>query len=127
MKKTDLLIVIAVWEFLTALPALVGLALVGALAYPPVIDLTGAGRVGGLVGLSIAEAFLLAFFGLSVAAGVGLMTRAEWGRIAAILHAVLSLFRVPFGTIIGVLIIIYLTRPSIKAYFRGEDGGEATA
>ncbi len=117
MKRTDLLVVVAVWEFLTSLPALIGLALLGALAYPPIIDLSGAGKVGGLVGVSVVVALLLAFFILSVVAGVGLMMRAEWGRIAAIVHAAASLARIPFGTIIGVLVIVYLTRPSVKDCF----------
>jgi uncharacterized membrane protein (DUF2068 family) len=127
LKRADLLIVIAVWEILTAMPALITLALIGAFAYPPIIDLSGAGEVGGLVGLSIVEAVLLVYCCLSIVAAIGLIVRAEWGRIAAIVHAAASLIQIPFGTIIGVLVIVYLTRPRIKAYFRGQDAGELPA
>ena len=32
-------------------------------------------------------------------------------------EAALSLFFIPFGTIIGILVIIYLTRPEVRDYF----------
>ena len=33
------------------------------------------------------------------------------------IHAVLSLFAIPCGTIIGILVLIYLMKPETREYF----------
>lgn len=45
---------------------------------------------------------------LAVAAGWGLMEHAQWGRIVAIVVAILSLLRFPFGTAMGIWTLIML-------------------
>jgi hypothetical protein len=45
---------------------------------------------------------------LAVMAGYGLMERAPWGRMVAIVAAFLSLLKFPFGTAIGVWTLIML-------------------
>jgi uncharacterized membrane protein len=47
----------------------------------------------------------------------GLYTGQNWARIVAIVFAILSLLAVPLGTIIGIIILYYLTRPNVKAFF----------
>ncbi len=47
----------------------------------------------------------------------GLWTLQPWARTMAILLAILSLFNVPIGTIIGIIVLIYLFQPEIKAAF----------
>jgi hypothetical protein len=47
-------------------------------------------------------------FGLALAAGWGLMERAPWGRIVAIIAAFLSLLKFPFGTAIGIWTLVVL-------------------
>ena len=119
MKRPDLLILVAIWEFVIAFLALVGVAFVGAVAFPAMVnELWGEALVGGIVALGFGVLLLLAIVGLGVAAGVGLLTGREWGRILGIIHAVLGLFNVPVGTVAGVLVLVYLTRPEIAAYFR---------
>ena len=115
MRRSDALILIAIWEFLTAVPPFIGIIAISVFAYPAVID---EGSVGGVFGVSVAMLFMLAFFGLALMAGIGLLTRKEWGRILAIVHSALSLFFVPFGTIIGVLSIVYLVTSQTRGYFR---------
>ena len=68
--------------------------------------------------MSIATVALLVWVGLSASAAVGLLSRKEWGRVAAIVHVALSFIRIPFGTIVGILMLIYLTRPGTRDYFR---------
>jgi hypothetical protein len=46
--------------------------------------------------------------GLALAAGWGLMEQAPWGRIVAIVAAVLSLLRFPFGTALGIWTLVVL-------------------
>lgn len=45
---------------------------------------------------------------LAVAAGWGLMEHAQWGRVVAIIAAVLSLLKFPFGTALGIFTLIVL-------------------
>ncbi len=47
---------------------------------------------------------------LPLVAGVGLLTRAAWGRIFAIVVAILLLISLPFGTIFGGITLFFLLR-----------------
>ena len=111
MRKSDALILVAVWDFLTALGLLIGIVAIAVLAFP---DATYA---EDYFGLSVGMIMLLAVFALSIAAGVGLIAGREWGRILAIIQAAVSLLFIPFGTIIGTLTLIYLTRARTREYF----------
>ena len=122
MKKPDLLILIAVWEFLTAVGALFGVVAIGVLAFPAVLGMWGDALVGGAFGLSVATLVLLTLCALSVAAGVGLLLGKEWGRIAAIVHSALSVLCVPIGTVVGVLALVYLTKQEVREYFQQTTG-----
>lgn len=46
--------------------------------------------------------------GLSIAAGWGLIERTQWGRIVAIIAAIFSIFKFPFGTALGVWTLVVL-------------------
>jgi hypothetical protein len=46
--------------------------------------------------------------GLAVAAGFGLMEHAQWGRLVAIVAAILSLLKFPFGTALGIWTLVML-------------------
>ena len=111
MKGNDVLLLIAIWQFLTAAGAFIGIVAIAVFAFPDVSD------AGGYFGLSVATVILLGYFGLAVAAGVGLLMGKQWGRIAAIVHAALSLLSAPFGTIIGALTLVYLLRSKTREYF----------
>lgn len=47
----------------------------------------------------------------------GLWKGQGWARIVAIILAILSLLNFPIGTIIGIIILIYLFKDDVKAYF----------
>ena len=117
MKRPDLLILIAVWEFITAVGALIGVSAIAVFAFPDVIGTWGIPSIGGIFGLSIAILVLLCYIGIAVAGGVGLLLGKEWGRIVSIAHSAASMFSVPFGTVIGILAIVYLTKQDVKEYF----------
>jgi hypothetical protein len=51
---------------------------------------------------------LLLRTGLALAAGLGLLERAPWGRIVAIVAAFVTLLRFPFGTAIGIWTLVVL-------------------
>ncbi len=56
----------------------------------------------------LAIPFILLRTALAVAAGWGLLERAAWGRIAAIVAAILSLLKFPFGTALGIWTLLML-------------------
>ena len=119
MKRPDLLLLIAIWEFITAFGALIGISAIAVFAFPEAIDpFVGPAIPGAIFGLSIAILVLLCYVGLAVAGGIGILQGKEWGRVLSIVHAALSLFVFPVGTVIGILSIIYLIRPEVTDYIK---------
>ncbi|HEV2213971.1 MAG TPA: hypothetical protein VGR64_01700 [Terracidiphilus sp.] len=51
---------------------------------------------------------LLLRAGLALAAGWGLMEHTQWGRLAAIVAAIFSLLKFPFGTALGIWTLVVL-------------------
>jgi len=58
--------------------------------------------------LRFAWIFLLGRAALAAVAGWGLIERTQWGRIVAIVAAILSLIRIPLGTALGIATLIIL-------------------
>jgi hypothetical protein len=119
MKRPDLVLLIAVWEFFTAFLAFIGICAIAAFAFPPAIgSMWEYSMPSAVFFLSVSMLVLLCFIGISIAAGVGLLRGSEWGRVLGIIHSALSLFSFPAGTAIGVLCIVYLTKADVAAYFK---------
>ena len=120
MKRPDLLLLVAIWAFLSAFLYLLGVVGIAAFSLPEAVNPDyGTTEVGSIIGQSIGILVLLCCAGLCVAAGVGILKAESWGRILGIVVAVLSLFWIPIGTILGVLVLIYLTRSEVREYFEG--------
>jgi hypothetical protein len=111
LKRPDLLILIAIWQFVVAALCLVGIVAIGIFAFPSV------SHISGIFGLTVAVVALAVVLGVGVAGGVGLLLGKEWGRILSIVHGALSLFNFPIGTVVGVLAMVYLVRPEVREYF----------
>src|SRR5512146_1697938 len=70
---------------------------------------------------------MLSFIGLAlvikaaagIAAGIGIIQRADWARTLAIVVACVSLLSMPFGTAIGVYTLWVMFSPNAEAEFRG--------
>jgi hypothetical protein len=62
----------------------------------------------GPVILRFAWVFLLVRVGLAALAGWGLLERTQWGRIVAIVAAILCLLKFPFGTAMGIWTLVVL-------------------
>lgn len=60
---------------------------------------------------------------LNLVAAWGVHRGREWGRILAIVLAVLALASVPVGTILGALVLYLLTRDPVEAHFRRRGTG----
>jgi len=76
-----------------------------------------AARILGFIGSGA-----LVFFGTlalpGFAAGYGLLKRRAWGRVLGIIVAVLDLFNVPVGTLIGIYALWLLTHQEATDYFQ---------
>jgi hypothetical protein len=71
-----------------------------------------------IVGVSLAAVMsLLALPG--IAAGYGLLKRRPWGRILAIVIAVLGLINFPIGTAMGIYALWVLLQQAATSYFAG--------
>ncbi len=56
---------------------------------------------------------------LQLAAGIGLLGLKPWARILQIVLASVALLGIPCGTIIGILILVYMLKPEVKLLFSG--------
>jgi len=122
MKKPDLLILIVIWEFLSGFLAITAIVATVLFVFPFSVgywdySYQWSVDIGLAVVFGVIALITIAYIALSVLAGIGLLMNKEWGRIASLVHSALSLFNIPIGTIIGVLSIIYLTKPEVKDYF----------
>ena len=81
-----------------------------------------------IIGLALAAVFSFLLPGLGVLVAVlsflplffafALFTGRNWARILNMIGAVLMLFAFPLGTVFGIGILYYLTRPRVVAYFK---------
>ncbi|MBX8637011.1 MAG: hypothetical protein KIY11_01410 [Thermoplasmata archaeon] len=67
----------------------------------------------GVLGLG-----LIAISLLEIIFGAALLTGRNWARILVMILAVLELISFPLGTVIGIVLLIYLTRQRVVAYFK---------
>jgi hypothetical protein len=119
MKKPDLLILVVVWQILSAFMALIGLLSIAIVAFPDATaSLWGSALPGFIFGIGLAVLVLLAFIIISVIAAVGIIRNQEWGRVMGIVQAALSVFAPPVGTVAGILILFYLLRPDVEGFFK---------
>jgi hypothetical protein len=58
--------------------------------------------------LHFAWIYLVVRAGLALVAGWGLLEHAPWGRLVAIVAAILSLLKFPFGTALGIWTLVIL-------------------
>ena len=118
LKRPALITVLAILQFIGATIWL----LVGLVA----IVLVATGRseqspavFGGL---------LLGVLGaLQLACGIGLWKLRSYGRTMQLVFAWIGLIGIPIGTIVSILILMYLFKPGIKALFSGKPVTELTA
>ena len=91
-----------------AIPAVIT-AIVGIVEDPAVLIATAI--------LSVIAFVLMTFCIVILIVAYGLWTMRQWARVATIALAMLSLFAVPLGTIIGGLTIWYLIKPEVADQF----------
>ena len=125
MKKPNLLILIAIWQFVIALIMAGGIAIYTCI-FPIFIgeggwsSIVGTDRMmGGVVAVALPNLILFCFFVLAIIGGIGLLLNRgyERARIISIINCAFALIFAPFGTVIGILAIMYLVKQETKEYF----------
>jgi type II secretory pathway pseudopilin PulG len=91
----------------------------------------GMAALGGQRGQQAPTALFLVFglvyaaLGLvQLATGVGLLQLKPYGRMLQMIGAFIGLLGIPVGTILSILILIYLFKPGVKLLFSGRAPGE---
>ena len=101
--------------------------LVGCLAF---VIIAGAGAISGdpqamAITSVVATAIAVFFITLSVpeiVGGIGLLKHKAWARILVLIIAVLDLFQIPFGTIVGIYTIWVLLNDETAKLFTKDSG-----
>lgn len=73
---------------------------------------------GSTVTVALGAAFGLIGL-LQLAVGIGLLGLKPWARTARIVLAVVGLLGIPCGTIISILVLVYMLKPEVKLLFSG--------
>ncbi len=94
-------------------PIMVSVCLASMLTVPGVEEAEGDIFAAGALCWAIFGILALVYFLI----GFGLLKGAGWARIVAIILAIIGLLNVPIGTIISIIILWYLFKPEIKAFF----------
>ena len=125
-----MIILIAIWRFLTAFIICGGDIAIAVTQFPEVVQEIRVSEnyaqvlmVIMLFTLIIITLVMLTLVIVSVAVGIGLIKGESWSRVLAIVFAVLDLLWIPIGTIIGLLSLMYLFRPEVREYFKAAGPG----
>ena len=111
--------VLAVLDVLVGLACLLGLA-VGVFG---AAQGSGEDRVTAIVLIPVYGILALVYFG----AAIGMFQLRNWGRILQMTLAFIGLLSIPCGTILSILILIYLFKPGTKILFSGRTAESLTA
>ena len=118
-KRPDGVTLIAIYQFIMALPGLLlGLLII---AIPvPAVAMTVYDTIGltaAMFGLGLVVQITAGSSMLMILSGVGLLFRWNWARWLAIAIAMVSLLVIPVGTVIGGVIIFYLLTNDVRRVF----------
>jgi hypothetical protein len=120
--RPESITLIAVYQFISALPGLIVALAILVIALPAVLY-AGLDRISlsaALFGLGLAVLFTGGLGILSVFTGFGMLKMKEWARWITIALAIFNLPVIPIGTLISVFILFYLFKPETRQMFLGQ-------
>jgi type IV pilus assembly protein PilA len=122
VKRPGLITLLAVLQFIGAAFSLVagGITLIGAGIS------TSPGPLAGIIG-----SVFVGIGVLELTCGIGLWKLKNYGRTLQLVFAWIGLIGIPIGTVISILILVYMLKPGVKLLFSGRpasemSGGELT-
>jgi len=121
-SRPDNVTLIAIYHFIGAALGLIGALALMVFAMLPVLFYVREPRAVGWSLLAIGIGAIAAgVFGIvDLVVGLGLLQMRKWARWAAMALAVLGLGGFPVGTVIGVLILVYLLGDDGRQAFEGK-------
>jgi hypothetical protein len=118
MQRPGIITVFAVLQFIGATIWILGALITVA------VGLSRPGQAEGQTGV-VLVALLFAAVGVAqVVCGAGLLQMKPHGRTVLLAFAWIGLIGIPIGTIISILILVYMYKPGIKALFSGRPFSE---
>ena len=121
LKRPGIITLLAVLQLIGATIWL--LAALGMVA----ADVMGSSRGQGEAVPLVAALLLGALGAAQLFCGIGLLKLKPYGRTLQLVFAWIGLIGIPIGTIISILILVYLYKPGIKALFSGKEISEFSA
>ena len=120
-RMSEGIILTAIFHLLMALPGLLIGLIILVIPIPAVVMSVNdpLGLTASLVGLGLAVTLFFVSGVLYILAGVGLLRGWNWARWLAIGLAMLMCLCVPVGTLIGVVILLYLLSNDVRQAFAG--------
>ena len=118
-KRPDGVILIAIYQFISSIPGIILGTAILAIALPAVIQgvRDQIGLIAAIFGISLLVLFTLGFSLILIVSGIGLIAMKNWARWVACALALLIIWAVPIGTLIGGLILFYLLQEDVKQHF----------
>lgn len=127
MKRPDGVVLISIYHWVVAVLGLVSLCFMAMMPLFVAVVMAGSretatGALVVFIFMIVAAFFLLLLTVAYAVVGWGLWRLKPWGRLGAIILAVLSMITcVPLGTVLGAVIVWYLFQPAAKAAFGETD------
>jgi hypothetical protein len=97
------------------IPIMISMCLASMFSVPGVPEDAGDDVFAGMALCWIVFGIIALFYFI---VGIGLLKGQNWARIVAIILAIIGLINIPLGTIISIIILIYLFKADVKAYFQ---------
>jgi hypothetical protein len=97
------------------IPIMISMCLASMFSVPGVPEDAGDDIFAGMALCWIVFGIIALFYFI---VGIGLLKGQNWARIVAIILAIIGLINIPLGTIISIIILIYLFKADVKAYFQ---------
>ncbi|MEX2426136.1 MAG: hypothetical protein WD401_05155, partial [Thermomicrobiaceae bacterium] len=120
-RRPEFVTLIAVYQLVTAGILFLLSCMIPAVLFPSIIFYVEAseGVFGAIAVATAALAFFIGFGVASVIVGWGLLRMREWARIGAIVLAAFALIGFPIWTIVGILVLVYMTSDDARNAFAG--------
>lgn len=109
-RRPLLISLLAVWQFIKAFFIFVSLAGLALFA-------RGVAELPSPLAVGVTLALLMCLCALAAACGIGLLKLRPYGRTLLLGFACLEVLAFPIGTVIAVLIFLYMRKPEIKSLF----------
>jgi len=116
-KRPDLVTLIAVYHLLVAALWLLGVLVVGVGILVALFEATGTDAIIAPLVLGLVMLIFLTGCAVNIATSLGLFALKNWARWLAIVLGILSLPKLPIGTVVGVIEIWYLLTPEAQEAF----------